>query len=52
MNNLKCESSKTFRKKKREYMEEKINELKTNSMNKNIRDLHRGIKGTYKRLPA
>jgi hypothetical protein len=23
--------------------EEKINELKTNSMNKNIRDLHRGI---------
>jgi hypothetical protein len=29
--------------KKREYMKDKINELETNSKNKNIRDLYRGI---------
>jgi hypothetical protein len=29
--------------KKREYLKNKINELKTNSKNKNIRDLYRGI---------
>jgi hypothetical protein len=28
---------------KREYLKEKINELATNSKNKNIRDLYRGI---------
>jgi hypothetical protein len=29
--------------KKKEYLEVKINELETNSTNKNIGDLHRGI---------
>jgi hypothetical protein len=29
--------------KKSEYLKDKINELATNSKNKNIRDLHRGI---------
>jgi hypothetical protein len=29
--------------KKREYLKDKINELGTNSKNKNIRDLYRGI---------
>jgi len=33
----------TFRNKKREYMKEKINELETDSMNKNTRDVYRGI---------
>jgi hypothetical protein len=32
-----------FRNKKREYLKGKINELATNSKNKNIRDLCRGI---------
>jgi hypothetical protein len=32
----------------REYLKDKINELATNSKNKNIRDLYRGIIG-YKR---
>jgi hypothetical protein len=29
--------------KKREYLKDKFNELATNSENKNIRDLYRGI---------
>jgi hypothetical protein len=33
------------RNKKREYLKDKINELATNSKNKNIRDLYRGIIG-------
>jgi hypothetical protein len=32
-----------FRNKKREYLKDRINELATNSKNKNIRDLYRGI---------
>jgi hypothetical protein len=32
-----------FRNKKREYLRDKINELATNSKNKNIRDLCKGI---------
>jgi hypothetical protein len=35
--------SRYFRNKKREYLKEKINGLATNSENKNIRDLYRGI---------
>jgi hypothetical protein len=34
---------KYFRNKKREYLKDKINELATNSKNKNIRDPYRGI---------
>jgi hypothetical protein len=36
-------ASRHFRNKKREYLKDKINELATNSKNKNIRDLYRGI---------
>jgi hypothetical protein len=39
------EASRYFRNKKREYLKHKINELATNSKNKNIRDLYRGING-------
>jgi hypothetical protein len=37
------EASSYFRNKKREYLENKINELELDSKNKNIRDLYRGI---------
>jgi hypothetical protein len=37
------EASRHFRNKKRKYLKYKINELETNSKNKNTRDLHRGI---------
>jgi hypothetical protein len=40
---VKCEISRTFRNKKTEYLKEKINDLETNSMNKNVRELSRGI---------
>jgi hypothetical protein len=43
LQNLRCETSRRFRKKKREYLKGKINELETNNKNKNIRDLYRGI---------
>jgi hypothetical protein len=43
LKNLRCETSTTFRKKKREYQKGKINELETNNKNKNIRDLYRDI---------
>jgi hypothetical protein len=42
LQNLRCETSRIFRKNKREYIEHKINELETNN-NKNIRDFYRGI---------
>jgi hypothetical protein len=40
--NVRREASRHFRK-KREYLKDKINELKLNSKNKNIGDLYRGI---------
>jgi hypothetical protein len=40
---LRRETSRHFRNKKKEYLKGKINELATNSKNKNIRDLYRGI---------
>jgi hypothetical protein len=43
MDNVRHEASRTFRTKKEEYLKNKINELETNSKNKNIRDLYRGI---------
>jgi hypothetical protein len=43
LNNASCEDSRYFRNKKREYLKDKINELATNSKNKIIRDLYRGI---------
>jgi hypothetical protein len=43
MDNVSHETSKIFGAKKGEYLKNKINELETNSKNKNIRDLYRGI---------
>jgi hypothetical protein len=43
LQNLRSETSRTFRSKKREDMKGKINELETNNKNKNIRGLYRGI---------
>jgi hypothetical protein len=43
LNNVRCDASRHFRNKKREYLEGKIKELEANSKNKNIRDLYRGI---------
>jgi hypothetical protein len=45
LNNVRCEASSHFRNKKREYPKYKINELATNSKNKNIRNLYRGVNG-------
>jgi hypothetical protein len=42
MDNVRREANRTFRTKKREYLKNKINELETNSKNKNIRDLYMG----------
>jgi hypothetical protein len=42
LQNLRHETSR-LRKKKREYLKDKINELETNNENKNIRDLYKGI---------
>jgi hypothetical protein len=42
LNNVRHEASRYFRNKRRECLKDKINELATNSKNKNIRDLYRG----------
>jgi hypothetical protein len=43
LNNIRRETSRHFRNKKREYLKNKIHDLATNSKNKNIRDMYRGI---------
>jgi len=43
LQNLRRETIGIFRKKEREYLKGKINELLTNNRNKNIRDLYRGM---------
>jgi hypothetical protein len=43
LNNVRRETSRHFRNKKRETLKDKINQLETNNKNKNIRDLYRGI---------
>jgi hypothetical protein len=43
LNNVRLEAGRHFRNENREYLKDKINELATNSKNKNIRDLYRGI---------
>jgi hypothetical protein len=43
LNNVRRETSRTFRNRKREYRKENINEHETNSTNKNITGLYRGI---------
>jgi hypothetical protein len=48
--NVRREASRHFRNEKREYLKDKIDELATNSKNKNIRDLYNviiGIKWGY-----
>jgi hypothetical protein len=42
LNNVRHEASRHFENKKREYLEENINEFGTNIKNKNIRDLYKG----------
>jgi hypothetical protein len=41
--NVRCEASKHFRNEKREYLEDRTNELAMDTKNKNMRDLYRGI---------
>jgi hypothetical protein len=43
LSDVRREASRHFRNKKREYLKDKINELESNSKNKNIRDLYWGI---------
>jgi hypothetical protein len=43
LSDVRWEASRHFRNKKRECLKEKINKLESNSKNKNITDLHRGI---------
>jgi hypothetical protein len=43
LSDVRREASTHFRNKKREYLKDKINELESNSKNKNIRDLYRGL---------
>ena len=43
LNNVICEASKHFRNKKKEYLKNEIDELETNRMIKNIRNLYNGI---------
>jgi hypothetical protein len=43
LNNIRRKASRHFRNRKREYLKDKINEVASNSRNKNIRDLYRRI---------
>jgi hypothetical protein len=43
LNNVRREASRHFRNKKREYLKDKINELATNSKNKNIRGIEESM---------
>jgi hypothetical protein len=43
LKNTRQGAGRHFRNKKREYLKAKMNELETNSKNKNIRELYRGI---------
>jgi hypothetical protein len=43
MNNIRCETNRTPTNQRREYLKDKLNEMETNSKNKNIRDSYRGI---------
>jgi predicted NACHT family NTPase len=43
LNNVRHEAGRHFRNKKGKYLKDGIDELATNSENKNIRDLYRGI---------
>jgi hypothetical protein len=43
LNNIRCETHKHFRNRKGQYLKDRINVLATNSKNKKIRGLRRGI---------
>jgi hypothetical protein len=43
LSNVRREAGRHFKSKKRKYLKDKINELESNSKNKNIRDLYGGI---------
>jgi hypothetical protein len=43
LSDVRREASRHFMNKKREYLKDKINNLASNSKNKNIRDRYRGI---------
>jgi hypothetical protein len=43
LNDVRHETSRTFRNKKRKYWKEKIHELETNNKNINIQDLYRDM---------
>jgi hypothetical protein len=43
LSDVRRDASRHFRKKKRGYLKDKINELESDSKNKNIRDMYRGI---------
>jgi hypothetical protein len=43
LSDIRREASRHFRNNKREYLKDKINELESNTRNKNIRDLCRGL---------
>jgi hypothetical protein len=45
---IRRDTSRHFRNKKREYLKDKINHLATNSKNKNIGNLYRGICDFYR----
>jgi hypothetical protein len=49
LQNLRRETSKKFRNMKRQHLRGKINELKINNKNKNIKDFYRGINEFEKR---
>jgi hypothetical protein len=51
LNNVRCEVSRHFKNKNKEYLKAKINELETYNKIKNIRDLYRSI-NDLEELPA
>ena len=48
LNNVRCEASRHFRNKKKEYLKAKVEKLETNSKIKNIGDLYRSINDVKK----
>jgi hypothetical protein len=48
LNNVRCDASRHFRNKNKEYLKAKIEELETNSKIKIIGDLYRSISGFKK----
>jgi hypothetical protein len=50
LSDVRREASRHFRNKKREYFKDKIDELESNSKNKNTRDVYKDI-NEFKKLP-